>query len=581
MKLNILLLTVDALRFDRLSLSGYKYRTSPVIDRLAKNSIWCENAFSLAPSTQPSMPVMMTSTLPLSYGGYDLGVKNRPNMLPKVLKDNGYKTKHLVTFPWLRPTYGYCVGVDKIEHFYNITGIVGATVHTIRSDVISYKGNKLDSQSMLEKVTPLVKQCFVDLVEYSDNMLNTGLSDRAYFQFSAFVHQDYNYKVVKNIVQAHSNEFDLDPLAYINKHIVGLPKQSAHHWISREIKYKVKLTKKISFIFKGFRQIIKYKNDSLYAQKNKVYVDSAELTNKLISDIYIYSQSNKEKPFYLWTHFMDTHAPYCPGELPNWPNSARKYLEDVGYPDDLDLSLACNGAMELENSAEVLNARYDSCIRYTDEQLGRIVTALADVELLKDTLIIIAGDHGEELGEHGEYGHRFRFYEECINVPMLFYNPAFKEQKISGLTDLSDLAPTILDLVGIDIPTTYVGQSLKSPTSEKLHIQMEVFHRGNCMFTDKPVYMSIRTNKYKYIWKEWVDDEDHSGVAEVQLFNLASDKREVNNIAEFNQDVVDQLQEIISKRLSQINEYVISRNKESLVKTGVYKYLIKNEEILI
>mgnify|MGYP000565986525 CR=1 FL=1 len=193
---------------------------------------------------------------------------------------------------------------------------------------------------------------------------------------------------------------------------------------------------------------------------------------------------------------------------------------------------------------------------------------------MDETLIVIAGDHGEELGEHGEYGHRFRFFDECINVPMLFYNPAFEEQKISGLTDLSDMAPTILDLVGLDIPRTYVGQSLNSIINEKLYIQMEVFHRGSCLYKNKPVYMSVRTKEYKYIWKEWIDIEDESGEAEVLLFNLIKDKGELNNIAESNQNVVIKMQDIIAQRLSGIDDYVKNRSKEDLVKTGVYKYLM-------
>ena len=336
MKRNILLMTVDALRFDRIGLSGYRYDTSPVLDKLSKNSIWCENTYSLAPSTQPSMPVIMTSTRPLSYGGYDLGVKNRPNVLPKVLKDNGYATNHLITFPWLRPTYGYCVGVDAVEHLYNITGIVGATVHTIRSDVISYQEEKLDSKIMMKWVGPLIKQCFDDLDEYSNHRLNIGVLEKDYFKYSAFSHQGYNYDVVKDVVQKHRVEFEFDPLSYINKYIVGLPKQSAHFWISKEIKYKIKFRHLTKYFF---RAIFHY-NQKLkisFSHKNKIYVDASELTNKLISDIYNFAQSKREKPFYLWTHYMDTHAPYCPGELPNWPKNAKKYLKRVGYSEDLDL----------------------------------------------------------------------------------------------------------------------------------------------------------------------------------------------------------------------------------------------------
>ena len=84
---NVLLLTVDALRRDRLGFSGYKRNTSPNIDKLTQQAIWCDNSFSLAPSTQPSIPTIITSTQPLSYGGYDMGIKYRPNSLTEILPE--------------------------------------------------------------------------------------------------------------------------------------------------------------------------------------------------------------------------------------------------------------------------------------------------------------------------------------------------------------------------------------------------------------------------------------------------------------------------------------------------------------
>ncbi len=223
---------------------------------------------------------------------------------------------------------------------------------------------------------------------------------------------------------------------------------------------------------------------------------------------------------------------------------------------NLNLSSVCASAPAAEEDKNIWNAAYDACIRYTDEQISRIIKTLEEVNLLENTLVIIAGDHGEEIGEHGEYGHRFRFYDECINVPMLFYNPSFKEEKFSGLSDLSDIAPTILGMAGIAIPESYVGSNLNVNKLGKKYIQMEVFHRGNCFFKDKPVYMAVRSETYKYIWKEWIDIEDDSGSEEVQLYDLINDKNEHNNIANSNPEIVCEMHEVIARRLAEIPEYV-------------------------
>jgi len=573
MNKNILLLTVDALRYDRLSLSGYKHNTSPVIKELSKNSIWCSNAFSLAPSTQPSVPCMLTSTRPLSYGGYDFGVKNRPNFLPDLLQKNGYFTKHLITFPWLRNTYGYGVGVDSTEHYYSITGIVGATVHTIRSTVLAYEMEDVNAEKMLKKVTPIILQCFDDLEDFSSKKLKNFSKNETIFVNSFFAKQEYNYESVIKTVKKHRSEFKNNPLSYIQNYIVGLPKQASGHWISKEIKFKRSFKKNATLAANKFLSYLFKKKAGIYNTKDKIYADSSELADQLILEIRKYSKSKRKNPFYLWTHFLDTHAPYCPGELPNWPKNAKKYLFDTGHSEDLDLSLGCLPVPESEKAREVMNAKYDSCIRYTDKQIGRIVNALDEEGILDDTLVVIAGDHGEELGEHGEYGHRFRFYDECINVPIIFYNPLFKEKKITGLSDLSDIAPTILDLLNIQIPETYIGQSLYSAREDKTHIQMETFHRGNCLFEKKPIYMSVRTNLFKYIWKEWIDIEDFSNTPREQLFDLISDQDEKENIAESNPNIVSEMNEIIAKRLSEIEDYVNNRSSEDLIKNGVDKYL--------
>ena len=576
-KPNILLLTVEALRFNRMGMSGYRYNTSPVLDSMVENSLWCKNAFSLAACTQPSMPTIMTSTRPLSYGGYDLGIKNRPNSLPLILKNNGYKTCHEITFPWLRGTYGYEIGVDNIGHLYNITGIVGATVYTIRSHVLAYDRKELDSQIMLDKVSPLIMQCFQDIESYCEERLSQMEKEKKDFSHSFFAVQNYDYKRVIEVVRTHQQKFINDPLAYINQYIVGLPQQATNFWISKEIKYKRRLGKKIGlvsdFLISAGLSMFSESYSKLYKLKNKTYVDSSELADRLISNIHQYGRSNREQPFYLWSHFLDTHMPYCPGKLPNWPKNAKDYLRNTGYASDLDLSTVYDKVPKSDEAGTVLGAAYDSAINYTDEQIGRVMGALRETKLIDSTLVVIAGDHGEELGEHGEYGHRFRFYEECINVPIMFYMPSIKEQKIEGLADLSDLAPTILAMSGIEIPSSYIGDDLTSNGGGKNYIQMETFHRGNCLFEKKPLYMAVRSKTHKYIWKEWKDLEDLKTIDNIELYDLRFDPEERNNIYKSDREIGDELHDIVAKRLAKIPEYCQNRSHNDLKKNGVDKYL--------
>jgi arylsulfatase A-like enzyme len=387
--------------------------------------------------------------------------------------------------------------------------------------------------------------------------------------------QGYNYNAIKKVVQKHRLMLRADPKFYIDSNIVGLPQQAVNSWISKEIKFKRKFIKRIEIVLNKFITLL-LPLLSRYRLKNKIYVDSSELANRLVEKIYRYAESDQEQPFYLWTHFMDTHAPYCPGELPNWPKNSKKYLKDVGYVGKYNISEVCDKTPENQRSKEIWNAAYDCCVRYTDEQIGKIISALDETGLRDSTLVVILGDHGEEIGEHGEYGHRFRFYDECVNVPILFNMPNFKEAKISGLSDLTDIAPTILGICGIDIPKTYQGVDLSKPSNQKgkKFIQMEAFHRGNCSFKHKPVYMGIRTETHKYIWREWKDPEDvSSDSSNVELYDLEKDSSELINISEENSDIVDTMQEIVASRLSELTEYCKNRDKDALIKSGVNKYL--------
>jgi arylsulfatase A-like enzyme len=98
---NILMLTVDALRADRTSVYCYDRPTTPTLERLAKDAIVCDRAFSLGTFTQSATVQLFTSTAPLSYGGFDAGAVGRPDTLFKHFQKNGYRTTAISTLHWV------------------------------------------------------------------------------------------------------------------------------------------------------------------------------------------------------------------------------------------------------------------------------------------------------------------------------------------------------------------------------------------------------------------------------------------------------------------------------------------------
>jgi arylsulfatase A-like enzyme len=106
--------------------------------------------------------------------------------------------------------------------------------------------------------------------------------------------------------------------------------------------------------------------------------------------------------------------------------------------------------------------RYQAALRYGDTSLGALVDGLRERGLDRDTIWIIFGDHGEAFGQHdGNYGHTFFLYEENIRVPFIIAAPGLipGQTRVSRAVSLVDVAPTVLDLLGMPVPAGYQGRS--------------------------------------------------------------------------------------------------------------------------
>ncbi len=135
-------------------------------------------------------------------------------------------------------------------------------------------------------------------------------------------------------------------------------------------------------------------------------------------------------PFFMWLHYYDTHEPYVrtPGE------------PDFG-PGPVD--------------------RYDSELWRMDRAFGALLAWMDQAGLLEDTLILVLGDHGEEFGDHGAMFHGSSVYDEQVRVPMALVWPGGPAGVVvDGPVSTVDLAPTILDLLGIGPPGPMDGRSL-------------------------------------------------------------------------------------------------------------------------
>ena len=118
----VIVIGIDCLRYDRLGVNGYPLKCSPTLDFLAKTGITCKNVFTHGCPTQFAYPPIFTSTLPLDFGGYDYGIKQRPITLAEVFKMQGFRTVGFSPSFWLDSFSGYDRGFDE---FYAMNDIAG------------------------------------------------------------------------------------------------------------------------------------------------------------------------------------------------------------------------------------------------------------------------------------------------------------------------------------------------------------------------------------------------------------------------------------------------------------------------
>jgi len=104
---------------------------------------------------------------------------------------------------------------------------------------------------------------------------------------------------------------------------------------------------------------------------------------------------------------------------------------------------------------------YLNGLRQTDAILGVVLDRLNELGLLDSTLLVIVGDHGEAFGEHGQRGHATGIYEENLRVPLMLVHPSFAPGTVTDApVGMVDVAPSVLDLLGVPLPGEWQGRSL-------------------------------------------------------------------------------------------------------------------------
>jgi len=169
------------------------------------------------------------------------------------------------------------------------------------------------------------------------------------------------------------------------------------------------------------------------------YRKTAAMVNR---DALAWLSNQDDRPFFMFLNYFDVHDPYVPP-----PEAERRFTAAGGQ---------AKSAVELARDA------YDDCLLYLDDQIGRLLSELDRRGRLRDTLVVVTSDHGEGFGEHGLAGHGVSLYRSELHIPLLLVHPtrAPAGTVVKEPVSLRDVAPTILDVLGLGAAPTFAGRSL-------------------------------------------------------------------------------------------------------------------------
>ena len=274
------------------------------------------------------------------------------------------------------------------------------------------------------------------------------------------------------------------------------------------------------------------------------------------------------KPFLLAVGFKKPHLPFVAPKK-YWDLYDRTKIDlapfqkmpegapDYAFQDSWELrgsysGVPLEGPMPEDLQREMIHG-YRACASYTDTQIGKLLAKLEALGLAENTVIVLWGDHGWHLGDHGMFCKHTN-YEQAVRAPLIISAPGQKAKgaKTGSPSEFVDIFPTLCELAGLPIPASVEGKSLVAvlhdPQAMVREAALEQFPRGN----DKMGY-TLRDKRYRYV--KWVKMDYYGGersgpMDSHELYDYEKDPLETVNQADNPEykDVVANFERLFNER---------------------------------
>jgi iduronate 2-sulfatase len=266
-----------------------------------------------------------------------------------------------------------------------------------------------------------------------------------------------------------------------------------------------------------------------------------------------------ETPFFIAVGFVKPHLPFCApkkywdmhdrasfklaerttppeGAPPYAPTTWGELRQYRGLPDE--------GAID-EDTQRTLIHGYYAATSYMDAQLGKVLKAMEDLDLAKNTIVVLWGDHGWHLGDHGMWCKHTN-YEQAARIPLIIAAPGVTKNNVAStaLIESVDIYPTLCELAGFEAPAELDGASvvpnLRDPAAPSKSHVTHVYPRGDRLGR------AIRTERHRLV--EWKKPGAPAEAAERELYDYEADPAETKNLAAEQPEVVAELRELLAEQ---------------------------------
>lgn len=273
-------------------------------------------------------------------------------------------------------------------------------------------------------------------------------------------------------------------------------------------------------------------------------------------------RQHRDEKFFLLVQGYDTH---CPFSLPQ-----KNDQFDPGYEGDIDFShcywtFRRTAPVPTKNhagepvDAYVLRSKgeesdtlfypedvrhmialYDGEIRSADAHIGKILDVIDAAGLRERTIVVFFADHGDMFGKYGRFMRggplRGTFYDDVLNVPFIVRHPKLGARRVEQLAQVIDIAPTLLDMLGLTSPETFRGRSLRPSVLKNAVVNQHVFGGSaftpglrNRFFRHDSIIASVRGTRWKLIREKLFFETGTQN--HYELFDLEKDPDELKNLA--------------------------------------------------